>query len=262
MPALGHLSQQRSVLRPMHLLGKDDTIKMCSLSDRRKGDLVQRVEHLRSGSQGVCEIRKKCTGLINLGLAVAMVTGAFGLTVFASSPQSTVCDLHGDASACGQKLDQTVAPLVYRRMEIPEAGLSLDIPIDWQQLDQEPAWSPIGDGDTRIGVSWYHLLPVIDPEAILLPRGGLIAASTRVMVDWGSGRQYLVEDYGPGTVGAGAWAPALSVELHTVVTVVDGESLWAYDLHAVAQSEEELVTLKPVLDAMLRSMNLSTPTAD
>lgn len=56
--------------------------------------------------------------------------------------------------------------------------------------------------------------------------------------------------------------PPLSVELHTIVTVVGGETRWAYDLHAVAQSEEELVTLKPVLDAMLRSVYLSTPTVD
>jgi hypothetical protein len=79
--------------------------------------------------------------------------------------------------------------------------------------------------------------------------------------DWGSGRQYLVEVYGPGAVDGAAWASALSVELHTVVTVVEGEILWAYDLHLVAPTAEEVDVLKPVLGTMLRSMQptISTP---
>jgi hypothetical protein len=181
-----------------------------------------------------------------------VLVGAYSLTVFAGDLPSAV--RHEPSLA--------VIPLAYERVEIPEAGLSLDVPIGWQRLDQEPAWSPTGNGETRIGISWLHLLSVIKPEAILLPGGGLIVASAPIALDWGRGRQYMVSDYGTGVPNEGASAPPLSVEIHAIVTVFDGETQWAYDLHAVAPSEEELVTLEPVLDTMLRSMCLTTPTPD
>jgi hypothetical protein len=147
-------------------------------------------------------------------------------------------------------------------MEIPEAGLILDVPASWQQLGQEWAWSPTGNGETRIGVSWFHLLSGIKPEAILLPRGGLIVASGPIALAWGSGRQYMVKDYGPGVAASDAYAPALSIEVHTIIAVADGETQWVYDLHAVAPTEEQLVALKPVLDEMLASVNSTTTVPD
>ena len=117
--------------------------------------------------------------LINLCLAVALVAGAFDLTVSA-------CAL---PSAVRHEPRLAVVPFAYGRVEIPEAGLSLDVPIGWQQLDQEPAWWPTGNGETRIGISSFHLLPSIKLEAILLPGGGLVVASAPIALDWGSGRQ-------------------------------------------------------------------------
>lgn len=197
--------------------------------------------------------------LINLGLAVAVAAGASCLTVSASDLPSAMPDLQADPLAYEYEPVLFDLSRAYEQVEIPEAGLALDVPASWQQLDQEPAWSPDGSGEERIGVSWFHLVPVIKPEAVLLPGGGLIVASTPIALEWGTGRQYLVKDYGVGEVGQGAWSPALSVEIHTLVTVVDGETLWTYDLHAVAPTEAELATLKPVLDVMLASMRLTIP---
>lgn len=202
--------------------------------------------------QGVCEINAKWMALIGFGLAIALVAGTSGLTVSARSLPDV--ERH--------EPDVPVIPLAYERVEIPEARLSLDVPIGWPQLDQEPVWSPTGNGETRIGISWVHLLPSIKPEAILLPDGGRTVASTPIALDWSSGRQYMITDYGAGSSDEGGWTPLLSVEIHAIVTVSEGESQWAYDLHAVAPSEGELVTLKPILDRMLRSMHLSPPTPD
>jgi hypothetical protein len=199
-----------------------------------------------------CEINAKWMAKINLCPAVALVAGAFGLTVSAYDLRSAV--RHEPSLA--------VIPLAYERVEIPEAGPSLDVPIGWQRLDQEPAWSSTGNGETRIGISWFHLLLAVKPESILLPIDGVVVASAPIALDWSSGRQYMVSDYGADVPNEGASAPPLSVEIHAIVPVVDGETRWAYDLHAVAPSEEELAVLKPVLDTMLRSMYLSTPTAD
>jgi len=215
---------------------------------------------LYSHPQGVCEITAKWMGLISLGLAVAVVAGACGLTGSAGDLPSAMPDLHVDPPA--YEHDSGFRDPAYKRVEIPEAGLALGVPITWLQLGQEPAWSPTGSGENRIAVSWLNLVPTIKPEAILLPGRGLIVASTPIALDWGIGRQYLVKDYGAGGVGPGARAPTLSVEIHTILTLTDGETLWAYDLHAVAPTEEELVGLKPVYDTMLRSTYLTTPPRD
>ena len=196
-------------------------------------------------------------GLIKLGLALAVVAGAYGLTASAGDLPGRIPGHEADAVAPAHESDLSGVSLAYERIEIPETGLAFEVPISWQQLDQEPAWSPTGDGEKRIGVSWYHLVPAIKPEAVLLPGGGHIVGSTPVVLDWGSGRQYLVKDYGPGRAGESIGAPALSVEMHAIVAVVDGETQWAYDLHAVAPTEEELATLKPVLDRILRSVYLT-----
>jgi hypothetical protein len=200
-------------------------------------------------------------GLIKLGLAIVVVAGACGLTVSAGDLPGRVPGHEAGAVASAHESDLSGISLVYERIEIQEAGLALEVPISWQQLDQEPAWSPTSDGEKRIGVSWFHLLSAIRPEAVLLPGSGQIVGSTPMVLDWGSGRQYLVKDYGPGRAGESTGTPALSVEMHVIVTVVDGETQWAYDLHAVAPTEEELATLKPVLDTMLGSMRLTTPLA-
>jgi hypothetical protein len=197
-------------------------------------------------------------GLINLGLAIAVVASVCGLTVSAGDLPGRVPGLDADALAYGHEADVPGVSLAFRRVEIPEAGLALDVPTSWLQLDQEPAWSPTGNGEKRIAVSWFHLVPTIKPEAILLPDSGLIVASTPIALDWGSGRQYLVKDHGGSGVGQGARALTLSVEIHTILILADGETQWAYDLHAVAPTEEELATLKPVLDTMLGSMYLTT----
>jgi hypothetical protein len=198
--------------------------------------------------------------LVNLGLAIAVAAGAYGLTVSAGDMPGTMPDLHADLPA--YEHESGLLNPAYERVEIPEAGLAFDAPISWRQLGQEPAWSPSGSGENRIAVSWFNLVPTINPEAILLPSRSLIVASTPIALDWGIGRQYLVKNYGGGGVGPGARAPTLSVEIHTVLTLTDGETLSAYDLHAVAPTEEELVALEPVYDTMLRSMYLTTPPRD
>jgi hypothetical protein len=208
-----------------------------------------------TGGHGV-----KAKRLINLGLAIAVAAGACGLTVSAGDMPSALPDLLADPLA--HEHESGFFDLAYEHVEIQEAGLALDVPIGWLQLGQEPAWSPTGNGGKRIAVSWFNLVPTIKPEAVLLPGRGLIVASTPIALDWGSGRQYLVKEYGGGGVGQGARAPTLSVEIHTILALTDGKTQWAYDLLAVAPTEEELAALKPVLDTMLGSMYLTTPPPD
>jgi hypothetical protein len=194
--------------------------------------------------------------LVYLGLAVAVAVVVWGLTVSAGSEPSAIPELH--AVPPEYEYDPGLLDPAYERVEIPEAGLALEVPVGWRQLGQEAAWSPTGSGEDRIAVSWFNLVPTSKAEAIVLPRRSHLVASTPIVLDWGMGRQYLVKRYGGGGVGQGVRAPILSVEIHTVVTLADGETQWAYDVHTVAPTEEELAAMRPVYDTVLRSLHLST----
>jgi hypothetical protein len=88
-----------------------------------------------------------------------------------------------------------------------------------------------------------------------------MVTSAPIALEWGAGHQYLVQNYSSDVAGAGAGEPASSVEMHFIIVVADGETQWAYDLHAVAPTAAELAALKPVLDTMLGSMRLLSPLA-
>ena len=199
-------------------------------------------------------------GLIKLGVTIAVAVGVYGLTVSAGDLSGRVAS-ETDAATSRRESDPFEVSTAYERVEIPESGLALAVPTSWQQLDQEPAWSPTGGGEKRIGVSWHHLLPAIEPEAVLLPGDGQIVASAPIALAWGAGHQYLVQNYSPDVASAGAGVPASSVEMHFIIVAADGETQWAYDLHAVAPTVAELAALKPVFDTMLGSMRLLSPLA-
>jgi hypothetical protein len=208
--------------------------------------------------RGECNIKAIWMGLIKLGVMVAAAAGAYGLTVSAGDRPGGVSRLAVDAVALEHGSDLSEVSAGYERVEIPEAGLTLAVPFGWQQLDEEPAWSPTGDGEERIGVSWCHILSAVKPEAALLPDDGLVVSSVPIALGWGTGWQYVLANYSSGVAGPDSGAPASSIEIHTIVAMVDGETQLAYDLHAIAPTEDLLAALKPVLDGMLGSIHLTT----
>ncbi len=143
---------------------------------------------------------------------------------------------------------------VYRRLQVAEAGLSLEVPATWTQIDAA-TWAAPEDDAMRLGVQWADLEPPQEPEAALLPQPAQILESQPMELPWGSGRQFTVEVYGEAEEGAGQ-APVQSVEIHVLVVVERDGARRAIDVYTQASSAGQLAEIEDVLQRALTSVML------
>jgi hypothetical protein len=133
----------------------------------------------------------------------------------------------------------------YERVPVAEAGLSLEVPADWTQVDAT-TWISPEDEDLCLGVAWADLEAPQEVEAVMLPQPALVLDAEPVELPWGSGRRFTVEVYGEAAEGEGQ-APVEAVEAHVLVVVDQGGTRRAFDVYAGAPSAEQLAALEPVL---------------
>jgi hypothetical protein len=145
----------------------------------------------------------------------------------------------------------------YRRVEIPDVGLVLEVPSDWQRLDPEWVWFPDDTGDLRIGIKWADIQPPMEPEAMMLPNHSQTLQSEPVELDWGNGRRFTVEVYGPAIQGGDTQAPVQSVETHILVIASQGDARRAFDFYASGRTTEQITSLEPALQRVLDSATLT-----
>jgi hypothetical protein len=148
------------------------------------------------------------------------------------------------------------ADLAYETVELPEAGLSVEIPEGWQRVDSEPVWTADG-GTIELGVNWVDLEPPTEMEAALLPSPSQVLESSAVDVVWGSGRSFTIEVYGPAAEDEGQ-APVEAYETHVLVSLEQSDGRRAFDFYASAPTWEEMTPLVSILDHLLYS---AVPTA-
>jgi hypothetical protein len=155
--------------------------------------------------------------------------------------------------------DQPVPPvsddLAYSRVSLAEAGLSAEIPAGWLRLEPEWTWTPVEDSPLRLGIHWATLQPPQEAEAVLLPTLAQVLQSDPLDLSWGSGRLVTLEVYAPAPAG-GVKAAVQSVERHAIVVVEQNGIRRAFDLYAVAPTQEALEGLEPLLQHMLDSSTL------
>jgi hypothetical protein len=190
------------------------------------------------------------------GVRVEDVDGDGVAEILASyGPATSQIDLYawnGEAYAYQETLDAAEAR--YQRVNVAQAGLSLEVPVEWGQV--EPGvWAAPGDDGSRLGVQWANLQPPQEPEAALLPQPAQVIESGPVQLAWGSGRWFVVEVYGEAVQGQGR-APVEAVEIHTLIVVERNGARRAYDVYASAPTREQLLILEPVLDHALESVVL------
>jgi hypothetical protein len=154
-------------------------------------------------------------------------------------------------------LDDQVS--AYHRLEIPDAGLSVEVPAGWFRLEPELAWTPEQDSGLRLGLNWADLQPPMEAEAVLLPNHSQIVSSDAIELSWGHGRAFTLEVYAPAAQGGDTRAPVEAVETHVlVVTNVDNVRR-AFDLYASAPDAEQLAALAPTLQHLVESATLISP---
>jgi hypothetical protein len=136
----------------------------------------------------------------------------------------------------------STAPAVgaYQQAELPELGMSFQVPEGWQQVSGENAWSPNGVDTPRIGVNSADLTADWRPSSFL-PEGATIKSSQQTTINGQQAMIYLVEN------------SDRTAETHVIVR--SGEK--AYDIYARAASLQELTAIQPVLNDIVGSVQLS-----
>ena len=188
------------------------------------------------------------------GVQVEDVDGDGVAEILASyGPATSQIDVYawdGEAYVYQETLDAAEAR--YQRVRLAEAGLSLDVPVEWGQI--EPGlWAAPGEDGLRLGVAWVDVRPPQEPEAALLPQPAQVLHSEAVQLAWGSGRRFVVEIYGEAVQGQGR-APVEAVEIHTLIVVERDGARRAYDVYVSAPTQEQLVVLEPLLAHALESI--------
>ena len=143
--------------------------------------------------------------------------------------------------------------IAYERVQISAAGLSLEVPSNWTQV--EPGiWSETEDNELRLGVQWADLEPPQEPEAVFLPQPAQILDSEAVTLNWGRGRRFDVQVYAEESPGGDDLAPVEAMETHVlIVTPMAGERR-VIDVYIRATSAVQLESLEPILQHTLTSV--------
>jgi hypothetical protein len=147
----------------------------------------------------------------------------------------------------------------FQVVEIPQVGLSFEMPADWQRIESEWAWAPGSESALRLGVNGVGLEPPMEPEAVLLPNHAQILDAVPIQLAWGEGRRFLLERYAPAAESDGAEvkAPIEAVEMHALSVIeLDGESL-GLDLYASAPTAEALAGMEPLFQHVLATAQVT-----
>lgn len=132
-----------------------------------------------------------------------------------------------------------IVPGAYQPVDVPELGVSFQVPEGWEQVSGENAWSPAGVDVPRIGVNSADLTADWRPSSFL-PEGATVKASQQATINGMQAMMYTVQN-ADGTA-----------ETHAIVR--SGEK--AYDIYARAQTLQELNTIQPVLNDIVGSVQL------
>jgi hypothetical protein len=170
-------------------------------------------------------------------------------------PAALLTDVYGwDGQAYVYRQTLGGSATAYERVHVAEAGLSLEVPAGWTQI--EPGtWTAPEDDALRLGVRWADLEPPQEPEAALLPQPAQILDSEPVDLTWGSGRRFTVEVYGQAP-GGDEQAPVQAVETHVLVVVELAGGRRAFDVYVEAPGAGQLGILEAVLQRTLASVVL------
>jgi hypothetical protein len=148
-------------------------------------------------------------------------------------------------------------PEAYQTVNVPDLGLTFEVPAGWRQPEPRLAWTPEDGSVLRLGFNGVALEPPTEPEPALLPQLAQILESERVDLEWAEGRSFTLEVYRPAVEDGDTKAPVESVQEHVLVVLKRGEGLLGLDFYASAPDVEALSSLEPALRRMLDTVTLA-----
>lgn len=144
---------------------------------------------------------------------------------------------------------------VYTRTEVPEAGLSFELPEPWVRLEPDWVWAPEPGSDFLVGVKWLALEPPQEVEAAMLPSPSEVLSAESVVLALGTGQRFRVNVFGPAVEGSNEQASVDSMQTHILVVVDHGGSRLAYDFFAAGSDAEQLGLAESALEHLVASVN-------
>jgi hypothetical protein len=173
------------------------------------------------------------------GAMATTETGAAPTTAAGTGTEPTTAAGTGETNGTGAQPTTAAGTTadVTQPVMIPGLGLSFMVPANWQQVANENAWSPAGADIPQVGVKSAQSSPDYRPSSFL-PEGATIKSTESVSIPTGQATVYTVEN----TDG--------TAESHMIFQT--GTTF--YDFYARASSQQELQTLRPVLNDILSSV--------
>jgi hypothetical protein len=170
-------------------------------------------------------------GTVQPTSATGDATGAASGAATAMPTAATAGETAGDTSA--------ITPGAFQTVDVPELGLSFQVPEGWEQVANENAWSPAGMDVPRIGVNSADVTADWKPSSFL-PQGATVKSSQQLTLGGMQTMFYTVEN----TDG--------TAETHAIMRSGDK----AYDVYGRAASLQDLRTIQPVLNDIVGSVRL------
>ena len=171
-----------------------------------------------------------------------------------AASQSDTYGWDGEAYTYREAADEDEPQNGYQREQLADAGLSLEVPVDWIAAGPGVWTMPGGEGPF-LGVKWIDVQPPQEPEAALLPQPAQILESVRsswlgvvvgVSSCWSTGEA--VEGEGQ--------APIDRIEAHVLVVVDWAGGRRAFDVYVSAFSAEQLAGTESELEHALATVVL------
>lgn len=149
-----------------------------------------------------------------------------------------------------------------QRIDVHEAGISFEIPANWQQPTEELRWIPEAGAESALGFTWLALDPPQEPEAALLPSPSQVLSSTEIDPGWGKGRSITLEVFGVAGAEDDTQAPVEAVQNHIIIIADQEQRKLAFDFFSTAPNMELLLELESALEGMLESVRFSSPASE
>jgi hypothetical protein len=135
----------------------------------------------------------------------------------------------------------------WKRVAIPDVGLSVEVPTGWSRSGVEWEWAGPSGGEL-VGVTWGDVGPGWEPRA-MLPNHGKVSDPASIDLGWAIGTFYNVEVTDSAASGGGIRA----YETHTIVRL---GSERAVDFVATAGTADALGRLQPIARHLAESVHL------
>lgn len=142
----------------------------------------------------------------------------------------------------------TPAVTGWKRVQMPDMGISFEVPQNWQQLGIEYAWGPSANGGLHTGVNANDVGPGWEPTS-MLPNHSQVLQSTPMDLGWAKATVYTVQVSDSAAEGGSAQG----IQTH-IIAVAGGKR--AYDFYASGRNSDDMALLQPVLQHMVSTIVL------